>query len=86
MGFLRTERLITVSDYLEGELVSEIKHEYIGGTVHAMAGAKVRHNKAAMNVSLSLGNSLKGKSCQPFGSDMKVRIEIYEGISLSESE
>ena len=76
MGLLKSENLISVSDYLAGELVSEIKHEYIGGSVHAMAGGKVRHNKAAMNSLGSLNSTLKGKTCQPFGSDMKVRIDL----------
>ena len=30
---------ITVSDCLAGEEISDTKHEYLGGTVHAMAGA-----------------------------------------------
>ena len=30
--------LISVEDYLEGELISPIKHEYLGGVVYAMAG------------------------------------------------
>lgn len=36
--------LISVEDYLAGELVSPIKHEYLGGVVYAMAGARNLHN------------------------------------------
>lgn len=36
--------LISVDDYLAGELVSPIKHEYLGGRVHAMAGRRNMHN------------------------------------------
>jgi len=32
--------LVSVEDYLEGELASPIKHEFLGGVVYAMAGAK----------------------------------------------
>ena len=32
--------LISVEDYLAGELESPVKHEYLGGVVYAMAGAE----------------------------------------------
>jgi Uma2 family endonuclease len=70
MGF------VTVEDYLAGELVSEVKHEYLGGTVHAMAGGTANHSRVARNFTTSLDNSLRGKRCEPFNSDFKVRIEL----------
>lgn len=73
---LRQPDFISVGDYLAGEEVSHTKHEYLGGTVHAMAGATIRHNKIALNCLSSLHASLRGKSCQPFNSDTKVRIEL----------
>jgi len=45
---------INITDYLEGELISEIKHEYINGDVYAMAGAKRTHNLVSMNLSALL--------------------------------
>jgi Uma2 family endonuclease len=78
MALLKTNEIISVEDYLSGELIAETKHEYLGGVVHAMAGAKVGHNRAAGNVFRFLGNSLDGKPCEPFNSDMKVRIELPE--------
>jgi Uma2 family endonuclease len=66
---------ITIAEYLAGEEISDVKHEYIGGTVHAMAGASNQHNAIAVNCLLSLGIQLRGKSCRPFNSDTKVRIE-----------
>ena len=39
--------LISVEDYLAGELVSSIKHEYIAGVVYAMAGARNVHKTIA---------------------------------------
>lgn len=67
---------ITVEEYLKGELVSEVKHEYLGGEVHAMAGAGNRHNQVATNVTGLLFAQLRGKPCRPFNSDTKVRIEL----------
>lgn len=46
--------MISVEDYLSGELITETKHEYLGGVVHAMAGAKVGHNRATVNILRSL--------------------------------
>ena len=76
MTALRQPDSITVSDYLAGEEISDTKHEYLGGTVHAMAGATIRHHKIAGNCLGSLHGKLRGKSCQPFNSDTKVRIEF----------
>ncbi|MEO7100820.1 MAG: Uma2 family endonuclease [Luteolibacter sp.] len=67
---------IAIDDYLAGEEGSDTKHEYLGGTVHAMAGATNQHNAIATSTPLSLGSQLRGKSCQPFNSDTKVRIEF----------
>ena len=68
--------LISVDDYLAGELVSPIKHEYLGGAVYAMAGARIAHNIIKGNVFASLHARLKGKSCQPYDSDNKVHVRL----------
>jgi hypothetical protein len=31
---------ISVEEYLEGEKISEIRNEFVGGQVHAMAGGE----------------------------------------------
>jgi Uma2 family endonuclease len=68
------QTLVTVEEYLEGESRSEVKHEYLGGVVYAMAGASEPHNIIAMNLYGALHSRLRGKPCQPFGSDMKVKL------------
>ena len=68
--------LISVEDYLAGELISPIKHEYIGGVVYAMAGARNLHNTIKDNTQGSLHFRLRGKRCRPHGSDTKVRIDL----------
>jgi len=76
MTALKGPRFISIADYLSGEEVSEVKHEFLGGTVHAMAGATNQHNSIAVGALVSLGGQLRGKPCQPFNSDTKVRIEF----------
>lgn len=68
--------LVSVEDYLAGELESPIKHEYLGGVVYAMAGARNRHNRIATYTLTSLGARLRGKLCEPYNSDTKVRIRL----------
>jgi Uma2 family endonuclease len=68
--------LVSVADYLAGELVSPIKHEYVGGVVYAMAGARNVHNTIATNTLVALGSRLRGRRCRPFNSDTKIRIRL----------
>ena len=71
-----TPPLVSIDDYLAGELASDVKHEYFGGVVYAMAGAKIIHNRVAGNFSISLGSRLRGRPCEPFNSDTKVRVQM----------
>lgn len=68
--------LISIDDYLAGELESPIKHEYLGGVVYAMAGARNTHNLIAGNIHLAAGVRLRGKRCRLWNSDTKVRVEL----------
>lgn len=65
-----------VEDYLAGELISPVKHEYVAGVVYAMAGARIIHNVIATNALGALHARLRGRRCRPFNSDMKIRIRL----------
>jgi Uma2 family endonuclease len=66
--------LLLRQDYLAGELQSEVRHEYIDGQVYAMAGAHKDHNRVAGEVFRIIANHLQNKPCQPYASDMKVKV------------
>lgn len=68
--------LVSVDDYLAGELDSPIKREYLGGVIYAMAGARNVHNTIAGNSFAKLHLRLTGHPCQPYNSDTKVRIRL----------
>jgi Uma2 family endonuclease len=68
--------LVSIDDYLAGELDSTIKHEYLGGVVYAMAGARNLHNRVATNTLVALGTRLRGRPCQPFNPDTKIRVRL----------
>jgi Uma2 family endonuclease len=67
---------VSVDDYLAGELVSEIKHEYLGGFVYAIAGARIAHNLIKGNIFGALYSTLRGSQCRPYDSDMKIRVRL----------
>src|ERR1051326_2402053 len=66
---------ISVEDYLAGEEMSQLKHEYSAGVVYAMAGATREHNRIAGNVYSAFGQRLPGGPCQAFISDVKLRLD-----------
>lgn len=65
---------VSQETYLETERASLEKHEYYQGEVFAMSGASFNHNRISVNTLTELSNKLKGKPCQPLGSDMRVHI------------
>jgi Uma2 family endonuclease len=68
--------LVSVEQYLVGERRAKRKHEYAGGYVYAMAGAKNVHNTVATGFLGLMHAKLRGRPCQPFNSDTKVRIRM----------
>ncbi len=76
MQALAAEAFLPVEEYLKGEQLSEVRHEYIAGEVHAMAGASEAHNTIAGNIFAALHHHLRGKRCRPLIGDVKVRLEI----------
>jgi len=68
--------LVSVADYLANELISPVKHEYLGGVVYAMAEARNAHNLIATNGLIALGARLRGKRCRPYNSDTKIRVRL----------
>ncbi|MEM6528321.1 MAG: Uma2 family endonuclease [Chloroflexota bacterium] len=66
---------MTVDEYIALERRSvDIKHEYIHGHVVAMVGASEEHNTININTSSSIHQQLKGRSCRPYSTDMRVRV------------
>jgi Uma2 family endonuclease len=76
MGPLKREDLVPVESYLASEATSTVKHEYLGGRIYAMAGGSNAHNRIASNVLGSLHAQLRGRRCEVFNSDTKIRIRL----------
>ncbi len=73
----KTTNFIPVDAYLEGELESQIRHEYVDGETYAMVGASDRHGLIAGNLHTALNVHLPER-CQVFMADMKVRVQTAE--------
>ncbi|WP_036277675.1 Uma2 family endonuclease [Methylomonas sp. 11b] len=74
MALPQTQRHISLEEYLQGELESEVKHQLIDGEAYAMAGASENHNLLSGNIFSELKSNLKGTPCRTFISDMKLRV------------
>jgi Uma2 family endonuclease len=70
---------ISVHDYLAGEQDAKHRHEYVEGIVYAMVGATNAHSRIATNGTVALGGQLRGKPCQVFNSDTKIRLRMARG-------
>lgn len=68
---------ITPSEYLEGEKISDVKHEYVDGNVYAMAGGSARHYRIIRNIGRLLENYLDDSNCEVFMADMKTKANEF---------
>ncbi len=66
---------LTEDDYLRVEEAAAVKHEFVAGRVHAMAGASERHNRIALNIAFHLRAATRGRACRAFMADMKLRLD-----------
>jgi len=78
MNAVLKDNPISVEDYLQGELISDIKHEYIDGYVYAMAGASTNHGRIASNVAGELRQHLKNLPCDVLIADFKVNVNRHK--------
>jgi len=64
---------VTPAEYLAMERSAREKSEYINGRVYAMAGASRRHNLIAGNIFRELATQLRGRPCETYMADMRVK-------------
>jgi Uma2 family endonuclease len=69
---------LSPEEYLALERKAEFKSEYMDGVVYAFAGASKRHNLIVANTIIALGGQLKGRPCNVYPSDLKVRVPDFK--------
>lgn len=66
---------LTLEEYLAVEEASDIRHEYVGGVTHALAGTSKRHNRITLNIARQLMDAAAGGPCRVYSIDVKLRAE-----------
>jgi Uma2 family endonuclease len=65
----------TYQEYVELELESPTKHEFLDGEIYAMAGGSEDHSALAAEVLRALGNGLEDSPCRVHTSDLRIYVE-----------
>lgn len=74
MSSLATQVRYTPEEYLELERKAPYKSEYVNGRIFAMSGASRPHNLIAGNVYREISSQLRGRPCEAYVSDMRVKV------------
>jgi Uma2 family endonuclease len=68
------QRIYTPEEFLEFEVTSEERHEYVNGEIRLMTGGTPDHNEIASNLMVALKLLLKGKPYRIFITDQRLWI------------
>jgi Uma2 family endonuclease len=71
---------VDLLDYLEFDDASQGRHEFEGGTVYAMTGGTLRHNRLAFNIARQLADRLDGSAWQIFINDVKLHVQAADSV------
>ncbi len=69
-----TDVRMTPEQYLEAEKLSETRHEFVDGVLHAMAGDKKRNNRIVKRLVRLLDEVAESKGCDVFFTVVKMRV------------
>ncbi|MGI9036044.1 MAG: Uma2 family endonuclease [Pyrinomonadaceae bacterium] len=72
MALAKTHPVFSVADYLNFERVQTERHEFLDGSVYAMAGESPNHSTICFNLAGIIHNQLRGKRCRGFSPNMKI--------------
>ncbi|MEA5534255.1 Uma2 family endonuclease [Crocosphaera sp. XPORK-15E] len=91
MQLLEERKIYTIEEYLELEINSEERHEYVNGEVNLMTGGTPNHNQIAGNFYASLNFALKRQPYQVFVTDQRLwipqkRIYTYPDVMIVSGE
>lgn len=73
MALAQSHPTFTIEKYLEYEREGAERHEFLDGSVYAMAGESPRHSTICFNLYTSIGSQLrKNRNCRGYSPNMKV--------------
>lgn len=70
-----TGKRLTPEEYLELEKRSEVRHEFVDGEMHAMAGDKKQNNRIVRRLVRLLDQRAEEKNCDLFFTVVKMKVE-----------
>jgi len=70
---LAVRKPMSLAEFLEWEERQELRYEFDGVEPSAMTGGSLRHAAIQRNLAMAIGNRLRSKPCQFFGSDLKIQ-------------
>jgi Uma2 family endonuclease len=68
-------KIMTVEEYLEAERRSEIRHEYVDGTLLAMPGTTRTHGRIVKNILKAIDDIAEARGCELQASDVMTRTQ-----------
>lgn len=77
-AILEKPKIYTIDEYLNFEVNSNERHQYIKGEIIKMTGGTPNHNKIAGNLYAALNFALKKLPFQVFISDQRISIPNYQ--------
>ena len=72
LASMQTHPVFSEGDYLEFERFAQERHEFLDGSVYAMAGESLAHSTICFNLNTIVGMQLRGKRCRGFSPNMKL--------------
>jgi len=72
MALAKAHPIFSIENYLDFERVQTERHEFLDGSVYAMAGESPNHSTICFNLNTIVGLQLRGKRCRGFSPNMKI--------------
>jgi len=72
MALAKAHPIFSIENYLDFERVQTERHEFLDGSVYAMAGESPNHSTLCFNLNIIVGLQLRGKRCRGFSPNMKI--------------
>jgi Uma2 family endonuclease len=72
------KRRVNYAEYVAMQSSSEVRLEYLGGLVVAMARGTVAHGRLISRLTVLLSSELEGRRCAVLPTDVRVRIRAAD--------
>jgi Uma2 family endonuclease len=82
VSFPQPQLLYTPEEYLASERDAFERHEWLDGTIYAMAGESPEHSLICSNANASLNLQLRGRPCAVYSPNMKVYSRLPSDVGL----